>query len=323
MSKILGIIGGMGPLATVNLFNKIVINTDARSDQEHVHMLIDNNVNIPDRTAFLLGKGKDPTGELIKSAIRLEKAGADFLIMPCNTAHHFYETIKENISIDFLNMIEETVKFIQSKYPGIKEVGLLSTDGTLKAKIYDLYFNNQNIRVINPRREIQVSIMDIIYGIKAGKKEVQIDAIYEAAGEFRAKGIKVFVLGCTELSVVNEMFKLEEEFASTAGAESIADTENIVGAEDMVETEGMAGAENIVGAANIANTENIADVKNIADTGDRAGDEDIAGAANIANDADATNAADFIHAVDALNVMVRRAIEFAGKKVLNSSVEGT
>jgi aspartate racemase len=112
MSKILGIIGGMGPLATVNLFNKIVINTDAQNDQEHIHMLVDNNINIPDRTAFLLGTGEDPTEELIKSAVRLEKAGADFLIMPCNTAHHFYEVIKEKINIDFLNMIEETVKFI-------------------------------------------------------------------------------------------------------------------------------------------------------------------------------------------------------------------
>ena len=283
MSKILGIIGGMGPLATVNLFNKIVINTDARSDQEHIHMLIDNNVNIPDRTAFLLGKGKDPTKELIKSATRLEKAGADFLIMPCNTAHHFYQVIKEKINIDFLNMIEETVRFIQLKYPGVKKVGLLSTDGTLKAKIYDSYFNKQNIQVINPRKKIQDSIMDIIYGIKAGKKEIQIDAIYNAAEEFKAKGIGVFVLGCTELSIVNEMFKLEEEFASAAGAENIADTENI------------------------------ADVENIADIGNIAGDENIAGETNIANDADAINAADFIHAVDALNVIVRRAIEFAGK----------
>ena len=78
MGKTLGIIGGMGPLATVNLFNKIVINTNAQNDQEHIHILIDNNTNIPDRTAFLSGMGKDPTEELIKSAIRLEKAGANF-----------------------------------------------------------------------------------------------------------------------------------------------------------------------------------------------------------------------------------------------------
>lgn len=311
MSKILGIIGGMGPLATVNLFNKIVINTDARSDQEHIHMLIDNNVNIPDRTAFLLGKGEDPTKELIKSATRLEKAGADFLIMPCNTAHHFYQVIKEKINIDFLNMIEETVRFIQLKYPGVKEVGLLSTDGTLEAKIYDSYFNKQNIQVINPRKKIQDAIMDIIYGIKAGKKEIQIDAIYNAAEEFKAKGIKVFVLGCTELSIVNEMFKLEEKFASAADAENIADVKDMADTEDVVDAEDM------------ADFEDIAETEGIASAGDIAGDEDIAGAANIVNDTDAINAADFIYAVDALNVIVRKAIEFAGKKVLNSSVKDT
>ena len=212
MGKTLGIIGGMGPLATVNLFNKIIINTDAQNDQEHIHMLIDNNTNIPDRTAFLLGKGEDPTEELIKSAIRLEKAGADFLVMPCNTAHYFYENIKEKINIDFLNMIEETVKFIQLNYPNNKKIGLLSTDGTLKAKIYDLYFNKQNIQVINPRKETQSSIMDIIYGIKGGKKEIQIDGIYSAVEEFKAKGVEVFVLGCTELSVVNEICVLEGNF---------------------------------------------------------------------------------------------------------------
>ncbi len=212
MGKTLGIIGGMGPLATVNLFNKIIINTDAQNDQEHIHMLIDNNTNIPDRTAFLLGKGEDPTEELIKSAIRLEKAGADFLVMPCNTAHYFYENIKEKINIDFLNMIEETVKFIQLNYPNNKKIGLLSTDGTLKAKIYDLYFNKQNIQVINPRKETQSSIMDIIYGIKGGKKEIQIDGIYSAVEEFKAKGVEIFILGCTELSVANEICVLEGNF---------------------------------------------------------------------------------------------------------------
>lgn len=212
MSKTLGIIGGMGPLATVNLFNRIVINTDAQNDQEHIHILVDNNTNIPDRTDFLLGMGKDPTEELIESAIRLEKAGADFLIMPCNTAHYFYETIKEKINIDFLNMIEETVRFIQFNYPNNKKVGLLATDGTLKTKIYDLHFNKQNIQIINPEKDAQNSIMDIIYGIKEGKRGIQTDGIYSAVEEFKAKGVEVFILGCTELSVINETCILEGNF---------------------------------------------------------------------------------------------------------------
>ena len=89
MSKTLGIIGGMGPLATANLFNKIVLTTHAKSDQDHIHILIDNNTLIPDRTAYLLGNGEDPLEQLVTSAVRLEKMGAEFLIMPCNTAHYF------------------------------------------------------------------------------------------------------------------------------------------------------------------------------------------------------------------------------------------
>ncbi len=212
MGKILGIIGGMGPLATVNLFNKIVANTDAQNDQGHVHMLIDNNVNIPDRTAFLLGKGENPTEELIKSAIRLEKAGADFLVMPCNTAHYFYDDIKERINIDFLNMIEETAEFVRTNYSGIEKIGLLSTEGTVKAEIYDMYFGKYNIEVLCPSEETQDSIMEIIYGIKAGKRKLQIDGIHNAVKELKAEGVEVFILGCTELSVVNEIYPLEGEF---------------------------------------------------------------------------------------------------------------
>lgn len=212
MSKKLGILGGMGPLATVSLFNKIVVKTDAKKDQEHIHILIDNNINIPDRTSYLLGEGEDPTEELIKTAIRLEKAGADFLIMPCNTAHNFYDTIKKKINIDFLNMIEETVKFVQANYPDNKKIGLLGTDGTLKTKIYDLYFNKENIEVVNPNQDTQKSIMDIIYGVKEGSSEVAIEKIYSAVEKFKAKGVEVFILGCTELSVVNDLYKLKGNY---------------------------------------------------------------------------------------------------------------
>lgn len=217
MNKTLGIIGGMGPLATVTLFNKIVLGTEAQNDQEHIHIIIDNNTNIPDRTEFLVGTGlvgteKDPTRELIKSAQMLEAAGVDFLIMPCNTAHYFYQIVKRQVNIDFLNMIEETLKVIQSKYPTSKKVGILGTDGTVKTKIYDMYFNKQNIEVVAPEKKTQQSLMDIIYGIKEGKRDVSIEPIYNAVEEFKSKGVEVFILGCTELSVINEMHNLDGNF---------------------------------------------------------------------------------------------------------------
>src|SRR5699024_10166329 len=111
--KTLGILGGMGPLATVKLFEKIVSLTHANKDQEHIHTIIDSNINIPHRSRYILGNGDDPLNELIKSAKRLENAGADFLVMPCNTAHYFYDKIVAVMNIPFLNMIEETAKYIK------------------------------------------------------------------------------------------------------------------------------------------------------------------------------------------------------------------
>jgi len=212
MSKTLGIIGGMGPLATVNLFNKIVLKTDARSDQDHIHILIDNNTVIPDRTEYILRKGQNPLNELVNSAVNLEKIGADFLIMPCNTAHYFYEDIKKEINIKILNMIEETVKYVEINYPNNKKVGLLATDGTVKSRIYDLYFNKQSIEVIKPEKQNQSCITDIIYSIKEGKKEISLDGIYNAVDELKNKGVEVFILGCTELSVINETYDLNGNF---------------------------------------------------------------------------------------------------------------
>lgn len=202
----------MGPLASANLFNKIVLTTDAKSDQEHIHILIDNNTNIPDRTAFLVGKGESPLEELIKSAKRLEYMGADFLIMPCNTAHYFHEDIKKEINIDFLNMIEETVKFICENYPNHKKIGLLGTDGTLKSGIYDMYFSKVGLEIIKPGEDTQSSITALIYEVKRGLKTISLDAIDGAVEDLKSKGAEVFILGCTELSVVNELYSLEGNF---------------------------------------------------------------------------------------------------------------
>ncbi len=209
MNRTLGIIGGMGPLATANLFNKIVLKTEAKSDQDHIHILIDNNIAIPDRTAYLVGDGDNPLEELVKSAKRLENMGADFLIMPCNTAHYFYQEIKDVINIAFLNMIEETVMHIKEKYPTSKKVGLLATDGTVQSKIYDLYFNKENIEMINLEENSQKSIMNIIYSVKAGKNQIPLEDIYSAIDELKGKGADVVILGCTELSVVNEKHDLK------------------------------------------------------------------------------------------------------------------
>ncbi|CEP95729.1 aspartate racemase [[Clostridium] sordellii] len=207
--KTVGIIGGMGTLATIDLFNKIVIETDAKSDKEHIHILIDNNTQIPDRTSFILGKGEDPTNEILKSAKNLEKIGADFLAIPCNTAHYFYETINLNVEIDVINMIEETAKSI--KLNKINKVGLLATTGTIKASIYEGVFNKYDIEIITPNYYGQRVIMEFIYEIKEGNVNFDKEAIKNVFDYFRENNISI-ILGCTELPVGVKMLGIEGEF---------------------------------------------------------------------------------------------------------------
>ncbi|WP_461866606.1 cysteate racemase [Thermococcus sp.] len=197
--KIIGILGGMGPLATVELFRRIVEKTPAERDQEHPRIIIYNNPKIPDRTAFILGKGDDPRPELINSAKKLESWGADFIIMPCNTAHFFAETIQRGIRIPLLNMVEETAKEIEKM--GLRKVGLLATDGTIKGLVYHRALLNRGIKIATPNKQDQEKVMKGIYdGVKAGNLELGRELILEVAKrlEKRSEGI---ISGCTEVSV--------------------------------------------------------------------------------------------------------------------------
>jgi len=210
--KTIGIIGGMGPLASAHLYRKIVLKTEADLDQEHIHIIIDSNTNIPDRTRSILGTGESPLEELVKSAKVLECAGADFLIMCCNTAHYYHESIAREVGIPFLNMLEETVRFIEKKYGKDAVVGLLATDGSLRTGIFDEYFRQAGIRIVKPVRT-QKFVMDYVYdGLKKNRFDDGRDKFMEAVEELRESGAQVFILGCTELSIANDMFFFGEEF---------------------------------------------------------------------------------------------------------------
>lgn len=211
MSKVLGILGGMGPLATVNLYNKIIRLTEANCDQDHLKILIYNNSSIPDRTEYIFGRGENPLKYLIESAKKLEDLGADYLIMPCNTAHFFYEEIIKHIKIPFLNMIEETAKYICNKGE-TTSVGLLSTEGTINAKVYDTIFNKHDINIVKLSNENQQYITDIIYGIKSGNTNINTEKFNNIIEEFKIRGIDTSVLGCTELSTAYIMLNLEGNY---------------------------------------------------------------------------------------------------------------
>ena len=200
MKKTLGIIGGMGPLATADLFRKIVEQTEAACDQDHIHILIDNNTNIPDRTAALLSGGESPVPELRKSAGRLIAMGAEGLMMPCNTAHYFYDGVTAATKLPVLHMLRLTAEEIDRRK--IRTVGLLATDGTIQTGIYERLFEEHGVTVVKPDAAGQKQIMALIYdGVKAGNAAFDTAPVRTVLDGMLASGVEAFVLGCTELPI--------------------------------------------------------------------------------------------------------------------------
>lgn len=200
-TRVPGILGGMGPGATRDFYNWILQLTPAQNDQEHLEMLM-HSFPHPDRTEAILGKKGSPLPTLIYSAQLLQKMGADFLAMPCNTAHHFIPDLQKHIRIPILNMIDETGKELDRL--GIKKVGLLSTAGTARSGIYQ----SLPVDVIIPSPPGVQKEMEAIYGntgIKAGVEHEQSDQnkrlLLEVIRELRLKGAEVIILGCTEISL--------------------------------------------------------------------------------------------------------------------------
>ena len=210
-TPVLGILGGMGPLATSVLFQRIVTLTRADSDQDHLRILVDNNPAIPDRTAYILGHGENPRPELCKTARHLVEMGAEILLMPCNTAHHFHHDIQEQIHVPLLHMVRETARHVAVTFPEHNRIGLLATDGTLEAGIYHTAFTELGRSVVAPEGDDQKAVMDLIYGIKAGQRP-PITGFMEAMKRLRAGGVGIFILGCTELSVAQSLYGLEGAF---------------------------------------------------------------------------------------------------------------
>ena len=203
--KTIGIIGGMGPLATADLFEKIVGHTKAACDQEHLHVVIDSNTNIPDRTAALLHGGADPLPELVKSAGRLEKMGADVLIMPCNTAHNYYDGIAAAVSVPVLHMVRLTAQALVER--GVKKAGLLATDGTVRTGIYQKSFAGSGVELLTPDEAGQRAVMEMIYqGVKAGDLAFDAQPARQAMERLLAAGAEVLILGCTELPLAVKLY---------------------------------------------------------------------------------------------------------------------
>jgi len=202
----IGIIGGIGPLATVDLMEKIINNTPADKDQEHLKMIVEHNPQIPDRTAHLLEDKEDPIIPLYSCAKKLEQREADFIVIPCNTAHAFVDRIQRHLSIPIINMIEEVVKCIGDKYSRAGTIGLLATSGTIQTKIYHSAFEKTDIQLIIPDETHQEMVMQAIYGengVKAGiTRGEPEEKLLQAASFLVSQGARVLILGCTELPLL-------------------------------------------------------------------------------------------------------------------------
>jgi aspartate racemase len=201
--KTIGILGGMGPEATADLFYRIIKTTPVERDQDHFHVIIDSNPNIEDRTPAITGSGPSPLPLMIESGKNLEVAGSDFLIMPCNTAHFFYDDLQKELGVPLLHMIKLCVDYTSIKYPRVKKVGLLATDGTIASKLYHDAYKNKGIVTITPSNESQSHVMDTIYkSIKKGNLEKGKEVLLRVANELIDVGIDALVCGCTEVSIV-------------------------------------------------------------------------------------------------------------------------
>ncbi len=206
----LGVLGGVGPAATVDFLGKVVRNTPAHRDQDHLKILVEQNPQIPDRTAHLLGQGPDPTLALYATCRRLQAGGADLIAIPCNTAHAYIEAIQGHLDIPIINMLQATVSHIVEGFPNEQTVGLLATTGTLASEIYHRALHSRGLSVAVPPPPLQARMMAAIYGtrgIKAGHTSGPcVDDIHQCIGELVSRGIQVVILGCTELPLVlNEL----------------------------------------------------------------------------------------------------------------------
>ena len=212
MKKSIGILGGMGPLATADLFTKIVKMTKADCDNDHIRIYIDNNAQIKDRTAAILHGGPSPLPQLIESVKKLEKMGADCIIMPCNTAHYFLQSLQIQTKVPFLSMIGQAVRVAKKRYPGQK-AGILATTGTLDAGVYSCAFNDEGVDVVLPDEEQRKYLMSIIYDhVKAGIMPTDPQPFIDVLEEMKSRGAGYFILGCTELPVAVVSLQLKGEF---------------------------------------------------------------------------------------------------------------
>ena len=197
MYKRLGILGGMGPLATYTLYKNIIESTYVTKDQEHIDIVILNASYIPDRTEGILHGGESPLPALLDALKSLENSGCDLIAIPCNTSHYYFDEMQNSCKVKILNMIDLTGEILENL--GVKKTYLMATEGTIKTGVYEKYLSRRSINIIPASGDEIAEIMKVIYDIKAGKTP-DTGKLYDIAVKQFKLGCEKIILGCTELS---------------------------------------------------------------------------------------------------------------------------
>ena len=199
-ARVVGVLGGLGPEATLDFFAKILRATGARSDQEHLHLIINNNPRVPDRNEAIAGTGPSPGPQLAAGAAALQRAGADFVVMVCNAAHAFQPEIEAAIDIPFLSIVTETCGETLRRVPDLRRVGVLAASGAVDAGLYQRAFDALGVQTLVPEGEARARFMEALYRIKSGDKSEAVRAEMRAlALGFIEAGAEAIVAGCTEV----------------------------------------------------------------------------------------------------------------------------
>jgi aspartate racemase len=211
-STVIGVLGGMGPEATVDFMAKVIALTPADKDQDHIRMLVDHNPAVPNRQTAILDGGKDPGPVLAEMAKRLELAGADILVIPCNTAYAFAASVQEAVSIPLISIIDVTIDSVLQRDSSIENIGVLATNGCLQAGVYQEALRNRSLSPVLPSDDELAELMLLINKIKAGDKSEAITAaMRKLADALTSRGAEAIVAGCTEIPLV-----LDESMLSVA-----------------------------------------------------------------------------------------------------------
>ena len=211
--QLLGIIGGLGPMASAYFYELITRHTKAASDQDHIDIILSSRASTPDRTDFILGRSdKSPLPAMIADAQSLEVYGATAIVIPCNTAHYFLEEVQKSVSVPMPSIITETALHIQKC--GFRKAAILATEGTILSGSYQRELERLGLEWMTPDENGKAMLMDLIYGSVKRGVIPSPEELYRVSDPMFEAGCDCAILGCTELSLIGEQID-DERFVDS------------------------------------------------------------------------------------------------------------